>query len=201
MLTRVLPFPPDVPYFAFTSSTFNGRRCLVGRLGYSGETGYEIVIDDLLAAPLWEALRRAGEPDGLEECGFTAVDTLRIEAGHILFLNELAPRATPPEIGLERLVDAISPQRVIPKRRLVGFLLDAPPLTHIAPDLDDVHGDHAVVTSACRSPLLERWIGLGFASDVSRYAGTRVTVQGNARATVARLPFYDPMKRLPRSKP
>jgi aminomethyltransferase len=201
ILARVLSFPRDLPYFSFTNTTFRGSRCLVARLGYSGERGYEIIVEHLLAASLWEALTRAGERDGLEECGFTAVNTLRIEAGHILFTNELTQRVTPLEIGLERLVDRTPPPRVSAQRRLVGFLFDEPPSTQLAPALDHVHGNHAIVTSACRSPLLGRWIGLGFASDECRYAGTRVTVQTNVHATVARLPFYDPMKRLPRSIP
>jgi hypothetical protein len=47
-----------------------GRRMLIARLGYSGETGYELVIADPAAAALWQALLEAGDA-GLVECGFT----------------------------------------------------------------------------------------------------------------------------------
>ena len=129
--------PADLPYYGFAESDFAGRRCLVARLGYSGEAGYEIVVAADDAPALWEALRTAGAADGLEECGFTAIDTLRIEAGHILFSNELALEVTPYELGLARLVDhyrkpstgmtALAARRFHePQRRLVGLLLDGP---------------------------------------------------------------------------
>jgi len=204
----VLSVSADLPYFGFIESDFQGRHCLVACIGYSGEFGYEIVIAPDHASELWDAVRGAGADDGLEECGFTAVNTLRIEAGHILFSNELASLVTPHEIGFARLVERYrdgSPrpraQTHAPQRRLCGLLLDAPVMPAAVPDLNRVRDDYAVVTSACRSPLFDRWIGLGFVSDKCRYPGTRVRMDASAHASVARLPFYDPGKRLPRLRP
>ncbi len=59
-----------LPYFGFTQLNFAGADCWLARIGYSGETGYELVIADAAAPALWEALRAAGEDDGLLECGF-----------------------------------------------------------------------------------------------------------------------------------
>lgn len=207
ILPRCLPTPADLPYYRFAESDFAGHRPLVARLGYSGEAGYEIVAPADDAPALWEALRSAGAAYGLEECGFTAIDTLRIEAGHVLFSNELARKVTPYELGLARLLDhygkpstgvtALAARRFHePRRRLVGLLLDGPPSP--AGD-DDREPGAALVTSACRSPLLDRWIGLGFVPGAQRYPGTLVRVNSGIRATVARLPFYDPGKRLPRN--
>jgi aminomethyltransferase len=191
-----------------TQLSFAGADCWLARIGYSGETGYELVIDDAAAPALWEALRAAGERDGLLECGFAAINTLRIEAGHMLFTHELAAPATPAELGLTRLIDTCrtnflgartwrSLRGRVPPRRLVGLLpsrsvtVDAALPTHPA-------AGSAVVTSACRSPLFERELALGFVPAADAYPGSVVRLTCGARAQVARLPFYDPARRLPR---
>ena len=165
-----------------------------------------VAADD--APALWEALLGGGAADGLKECGFAAVDTLRIEAGHILFSNELALEVTPYDLGLARLLDrcglstgmtGLAAQRFKePQRRLVGLLLDGPASPAAAGDCN-ADSDAALITSACRSPLLDRWIALGFVPSAQRYPGTRVHAGAKTRATVARLPFYDSGKRLPRA--
>ena len=89
----------------FARAMFADTECWIARLGYSGETGYELVIADAAAPSLWQALLEARRDAGLVECGFDAVDSLRIEAGHILFTRELASPVTPFELGFARLVD------------------------------------------------------------------------------------------------
>jgi len=69
------------------------------RNGGEGEGGSHIVIR------LHVASRRLFVAERIEECGFTALDTLRIEAGHVLFSNELALEVTPYELGLGWLID------------------------------------------------------------------------------------------------
>ena len=199
---------PPLPYFCFQRIAYAGAECWLARLGYSGETGYEFVIDDAAAPALWQGLLEAGADNGLIECGFTAADSLRIEAGHILFTRELARPVTPAELGLSRLVDfyrpalrggqALRSQRwQAPQRRLVGLL----PQATLADDPDlpaQIANGRAVLSSACWSPLLERSLGLGFVNNVDASPGTSVTLTNGMRARVARLPFYDPAKRLPR---
>jgi len=59
----------------------------------------------------------------------------------------------------------------------------------------------AVMTSACWSPLFERRIGMGFVPAADTDPGTVVRLPSGAGARVARLPFYDPPKVLPRRTP
>ena len=183
VLTAALTGCGDLSYYGFAEAKFAGEPCLVARLGYTGEAGYEIVVSAGRAPALWEALRRAGAAAALQECGFTAVDTLRIEAGHVLFLNELALAVTPEELGLARLVERKRRAGAAP-RRLVGLLPDGPVQPGAAEEAE------ALVTSACRSPLFDRWIGLGFVPEACRHPGARVQIDANTRGTVARLPFY-----------
>ena len=52
---------PRLPYFGFRASDVRRHaECWIARLGYSGETGYELVIADAAAAALWQALLDAG---------------------------------------------------------------------------------------------------------------------------------------------
>jgi len=197
-----------LPYYGFQRLEFAGSDCWLARIGYSGETGYELVIADGAAPALWQALLAAGADTGLTECGFDAIDSLRIEAGHILFMRELAARVTPFELGLARLVDfyrkpfrgalALQPQRWRqPPRRLVGLL----PASDAAADLElpeRIAPGCAVMTSACRSPLYERCLGIGFVNVEDVHTGTTVRLRNGVRAQVTRLPFYDPARCLPR---
>lgn len=199
---------PALPYFGFQHVRFAGGDCWLARIGYSGETGYELVTADAAAPALWQALLAAGADCDLRECGFDATDSLRIEAGHILFTRELVSPVTPFELGLARFVDfyrpAFSGGRALraqrwqpPRRRFVGLL----PAADCANDPvlpAQIGRGTAVMTSTCWSPLLERRIGLGFVSGDDARPGATVVLAGGTRARVARLPFYDPSRALPR---
>lgn len=197
-----------LPYFGFQRALYKDTVCWIARLGYSGETGYELIVANATASVLWQALLSQGADAGLLECGFDAIDSLRIEAGHILFTRELASPVTPLELGLARFVDfdrqefcgrqALRAQRwQEPRRRLVGLL----PAHGAQAELrlpNRLADGSAVMTSACWSPLLERRLGIGFVTARDAHPGTNVRLSSGVRAQVARLPFYDPAKRLPR---
>jgi aminomethyltransferase len=214
-IARCLSAVPAAPsYYAFASARFGDAGCKVARLGYCGETGYELIVDVGLGAALWRALLDAGAAYDITECGFDAADSLRIEAGHILFSRELASPVTPYELGFTRLLDfhrdpavgiaALRTRRwQEPRQRLVGLLIDeiaAPPVATTGDGTLPVEGT-ARPTSVCRSPLFRRLLGLGFVCPADRYPGTRVKLAGGGRARVARLPFYDPAKFLARRLP
>jgi aminomethyltransferase len=204
--------PP--PYYSFVCGKFAGGPCWLARLGYSGETGCELIVEAAAAAALWQRLHESGAPLGLVECGLSAMDSLRIEAGHIFFARELRFALTPFELGLSRLVALRRPAfhgsgallrhvRTEPRRRLTGLL----PQRNAVPVLADgelpahpVPGT-AIVTSAAWSPLFERPLALGIVNAADRHPGTLVRLTDGAPATTARLPFYDPAKILPRRNP
>lgn len=181
-------------YFHFLESRLAGARSVIGRLGYSGELGYEIVIPTVEAPAAWQAVLDAGRGLGIAECTFEAADSLRIESGYVLFGREIGARDTPQELGLERFVDR--PRRGSPPaRRLVGLeILERPAAAQSRPDLP-----LARATSECDSPLLGRRIALGFAAADAR-TGDLVRLNDGRLARVARLPFYDPARHLPRAR-
>jgi aminomethyltransferase len=204
------------PYYGFVEGRFGGAHCLIARIGYSGGSGYELVIESAHAPALWQGLLEAGKVFELRPCGFEAADSLRIEAGHLLFSNELALPVYPAELGLIHLTDVnrgrfhgsaalLAARRTLPRFCLVGLLpaarssMDLGTLQHIA----DIRGHPigagtGLMTSTAYSPVFSRILGLGYVSPADRYPGTRVTLAGGIPAWVARRPFYDPAKVLPR---
>ncbi|NLF79827.1 MAG: glycine cleavage system aminomethyltransferase GcvT, partial [Clostridia bacterium] len=73
----------DIPekYYHFVSpAKINNINVMISRTGYTGELGYEIMVDNEDAVALWDLLLEAGESAGLIPCGLGARDTLRLEA-------------------------------------------------------------------------------------------------------------------------
>lgn len=168
-------------YFQFIEK----NSMLVGRLGFSGELGYELLVPANEASNLREKLR------DVPECGWEAADSLRIESGYVLFDREIDGRANPAELGLERLVDR-GGKRFEMTRKLAGL--------EIAHEAPRAGLPEARVTSECLSPTLGKRIALGF-TPAEVLPGTEVGLADGRAARVAALPFYDPLRRLPRAAP
>jgi glycine cleavage system aminomethyltransferase T len=163
----------------------------VGRLGYSGELGYELLVPTAAAARLRQTILEEGKAEGLCECGWPAADSLRIEAGYVLFDREIEGRANPRELGLERFVSERRDFGV--RRRLVGLEIAGAPAPAALPV--------ARVTSECFSPLLEKQIALGFGPPQSLQPGGELRLEDGRLARASPLPFYDAERRRPRADP
>ena len=68
----------------------------IGRTGYTGEDGFEIMVPEADAPDLWQALAEAG----VTPCGLGARDTLRLEAGMNLYGQDMDEDVTPLESAL-----------------------------------------------------------------------------------------------------
>ena len=83
--------------FAATEAvTRDGLPLFLARTGYTGEDGFEIVVDEAHAVALWQALHAAG----VAPAGLGARDTLRLEAGMNLYGQDMDETATPFEAAL-----------------------------------------------------------------------------------------------------
>jgi aminomethyltransferase len=186
-----------LPYFGFTDSTLHGIACRIGRLGYTGEAGFEIICSRGQAGELWQALSSDARPGG-----FIAVDMLRIEAGFVLFSNEFRLPVTPEEVGLGRFYRTPS-SPAPPHIALITFRADADrldwPWRPRRPPQRPATRDEVVVTSACDSIVAGGVLGLGYVLS-HREPGMPLRdptgVFRNIRQTP--MPYYDPGKRRPR---
>jgi aminomethyltransferase len=186
-------------YFEFCSARLAGVPCVMARLGYSGEPGFEIIADAEQQAQLWSELsvraRRAG---------FAATDILRIEAGLVLFANEFVVPVTPSEAGLSRFFQAADPLNPRPIR-LVCFRAasdQTPCMWRPSPDLARPEGAGVIaVTSACDSVAAEGILGLGYvtAESVSRALPLRDPTGLFRDICLAPLPYYAAAKHRPRA--
>ncbi len=73
-----------------------GPELRIARAGFTGEQGYELYLPADAALATWRALVEAGA----EPYGYATVDLLRIEAGFLLYPNDLAPLGGPADAGL-----------------------------------------------------------------------------------------------------
>lgn len=186
-----------VPYFGFAEIPVAGVPCVVGRIGYTGEKGFEIVAPIGAKAALWQALGRRARP-----AGFAAADILRIEAGLMLFANECRVSPLPDELGLGMFAGgktngiarmklvcfrAVQPERPVLWRPRANLQIPTRP------------GDIAI-TSACRSVVFDDTIGFGYVVPACAEIGTEVQdlAREFAEVRLARLPVYDPGKERPR---
>ena len=181
-------------YFGFAAFDIDGVPCLIGRLGYTGERGFEIILPVEHRAKLWEQLAQRARP-----AGFAAADCLRIEAGFVLFANEFRLPVTARDAGLEPFGgDDAAPSRF----RLICFraetkeppILWRPPQDVVAPDSGTI-----AITSACHSNLARGTIGLGYIPVTETGpSGPFIDPSGQFRDVhEVPKPFYDRLKQRP----
>ncbi len=86
--------------FQFLELTENEMKPTVSRTGYTGEDGFEIFVDNSHCVELWNILLEKGKDMGLKPAGIGARDTLRLEAGFLLYGNDIDDFTTPMEAGI-----------------------------------------------------------------------------------------------------
>src|SRR6185295_1230933 len=74
--------------------------CVISRTGYTGERGYEILVERDLAPAVWDELLLVGRPLGIIPHGVAARESLRTEAGYLLNGNDMDGTTNPFEAGL-----------------------------------------------------------------------------------------------------
>jgi aminomethyltransferase len=190
--------------FAALETTVAGARAWVSRTGYTGEDGFELLLDASDALATWEALLEAVRRRGGLPAGLGARDTLRLEAGLPLHGSDVDIETTPYEAGLGWVVKLkkgdfigrgpLAAQAASgPLRRLVGFeLAEAAVPRHGHPIW---HEDRVVgaVTSGMRSPTLGTFIGLGYVTSGASASATPIAIEIRGRKVPGRIverPFY-----------
>lgn len=187
-----------LPYFGFCRAELSGHRCIVGRLGYTGEAGFEIITPAEVGPSLWRTLENRAQP-----AGFAAIDLLRIEAGFVLFANEFRLPVSAREIGYATYTTTTAHQSDS-DIALVCFRAqtDADPILWRPSDRPIRPSEPGVLipTSACRSIDAGGVLGLGFISARQESEQCAVTDPGEVfhEIDLVPLPYYDSEKIRPR---
>jgi aminomethyltransferase len=146
-----------------------GIECMISRTGYTGEDGFEIFFDSS-KIDIWDKLIELGSRFNIKPAGLGARDTLRLEAGLMLYGNDINESTTPLDVPLKWTVkfekkefigkEALLTQQI--NRKLVGFeVLEKRIARHGNEVLMD--GEKVgFVTSGSFSPTIKKSIGFCF---------------------------------------
>jgi aminomethyltransferase len=209
----------DLRYFFCAEAELDGIPLVVSRTGWTGEVGYEIYLRDTSRGDdLFERVFRAGEPYGMRV--IAPSEARRIEAGIFNYGSDIRAEDTPLHVtGLERYVewgqaaDFMGRRRLeeirdgnLLDRKLVGVEIGGEPMTDEGALSDSwplLKGGARLgrITAGAWSPRLERNIGYAWVPVRWEEPGSTfeaVTPRGRVPVTVARLPFVDPDKLIPR---
>lgn len=191
----------SLKYFFAKPTRYRDKPCVVGRCGYTGEDGFEIMIGNDLGPTLWDELLAKGAAP----CGLGSRDTLRLEAAMPLYGHELTEKIDPlqagldwavklnkPFIGRDALASANEAAAHRPKR--VGLELGGKRAAREGCILmSDESTPVGVVASGSFAPWIEKSIAMGYVAPRYALPGTKILVdiRGTAvPATVVPLPFY-----------
>lgn len=193
-----------IRYYWFDEGEVAGISCLIARMGYTGEDGFELYVPAESVEWVWNRILDAGRDVGLKPCGLAARNTLRLEAAMLLYGNDIDETTTVLEANLGWMVkfdkgeflgrDALWRQKQEGlRRRLVGFeVRDRAPARDGYPVL--INGQPVgQVTSGSFAPFLKKNIGLTYLPMEYTDVGTRFQIlirQRPVEAEVVPTPFY-----------
>ena len=189
-----------------TAGAAADAELFVGRTGYTGEDGFELLLPPAAGLALWQQLLS----DGVTPCGLGARDTLRLEAAMHLYGQDMDAATSPLDVGLGWLVHLEMPKPFIGRavlerqsaegvpQRLVGLQLQGRAIPrHGYPVLGPgaAAGSPAIgqVSSGGWSPSLAAGIALARVPAELARVGTELAVEirGKAEpALVVKRPFY-----------
>ena len=91
------------PFMAAAAAIIAGVAGRVFRISFSGELAYELAVPARHAPLVWQALLAAGAPLGIEAYGLDALNSLRIEKGHVTGA-ELNGNTSADDLGFTRML-------------------------------------------------------------------------------------------------
>ncbi len=195
-------------FFDVRHLTLGMADCLVQRVSFTGDLGYEIFCDPTAQRHLWHVLSEAGADLGLRPFGMRAMMSLRLDKFFGAWLREYSPDYTAAETGLDRFVawkknaafigrEAAEAERARPPERLLRpFLVEAAEADVVADEPIWLDGRvQGFCTSGGYSHHSARSVALGFVPRAQALPGTKVNIEilGEMRpAVLAAAPLFDP---------
>jgi sarcosine oxidase subunit alpha len=194
------------PYMATQLAQVAGLECRMMRIGFVGETGWEIHFPAEAAEQLWARLMEAGKPHGLRPFGLEAQRVLRLQKGHVIIGVDTDGMTNPLQVDMKWAVKLEKPD-FVGKAALTRSLKEPAPLTLVGFTVDGnkVPGDGGSiveaglpigrVTSARYSPKLGKTIGLAWMPSAKTELGRNLEFRWDdlsVSGKIAERPFYDP---------
>lgn len=196
----------SVQPFGHLQGSVCGGNGFLARTGYTGEDGYEVMVNPETGITLWRSLLDLG----VTPCGLGCRDTLRLEAAMALYGQDIDENTTPLEAGLGWLVHLDSKGEFIArevltnqketgvKRRLVGIEMQGRYIARHGYPVIFEGKSVGEVTSGSWSPTLEKAIGLAYLPLELSKPGQSIEVEIRGKTypgTVVKKPFYRSAKK------
>ena len=183
-----------------------GVPSLMLRIGFVGETGWEIHYPAEYGEHVWDAILEAGREFDIRPFGVETQRVLRLEKKHVIVSVDTDATSNPIEADLAWVAKLDKPDFIgkaaisrakdrPPREKLVGFVMDDDVLP---PDGCVIIADGQPagrITSVRRSPVNEKVIGLAWVAADLATAGQAITMRVDGNSVTARIadePFYDP---------
>jgi aminomethyltransferase len=191
----------DLSAFTHRQVTLDGATAFIARTGYTGEDGFEIMLEPVAGKNLWKSLFTAG----VVPCGLGARDTLRLEAAMSLYGQDIDETTTPLEAGLGWLVHLDSKgdfigRKVLERqkseglqRRLVGLQMSGKYIARHGYPIMFEGRAVGEITSGTLAPTLGKAIALAYVPQALSKVGTELEVEIRGKTHAARVvkkPFY-----------
>lgn len=91
-------------FMDFREMAVGGAPCMVNRVTYTGDLGYEIWMAPAYERLVYDAIKEAGEEFGIVDFGMRALLSMRLEKNFPTWYRELRPIYGPFEGGMDRFV-------------------------------------------------------------------------------------------------
>jgi aminomethyltransferase len=191
----------SVKAFGHLQTTILGQPAFIARTGYTGEDGFEIMVDPEVGIELWRSLYNAG----VVPAGLGARDTLRLEAAMALYGQDIDDTTTPLEAGLGWLVHLDTKGNFIGRsvieqqkangvqRRLVGLQMQGRNIARHGYQVLSAGKVIGEITSGTISPTLGYPIALAYVPTKLASVGQDLEVEIRGKtypAVVVKRPFY-----------
>ncbi|HYO91213.1 MAG TPA: aminomethyltransferase family protein [Pyrinomonadaceae bacterium] len=183
------------------NAEWEGFKVSIIRATHTAEDGFDLFTSAAASVPLWDALTKAGA----RPVGFDALEILRVEAGLPRYGVDIDETKVVLETGLDEAVSFTKGcyigQEIIARihfrghvaKRLAGVMPDAEEEVRAGDKVRTAEGKEiGWITSASRSPRLNRTVALGYVKYDYLQPGTPVRVVRNdveVEAHVSGLPF------------
>ncbi len=185
--------------------SFKNKNIFICRTGYTGEDGVEIVAPNEIIENLLDSVMTEGREFGIIPCGLGARDTLRLEAGYLLYGNDIDDDHTPLEAGVPWVVKflkgdfigktALEKQKNEgSKQKLTAFKLTERGIPRHGFKILCDGRDIGILSSGTFSPSLKVGIAMGY---VPGNCSGAFSIECNGKpvpAEVTKLPFFSGSK-------
>ena len=196
VIRAIIPEAADLAFMHHGTFSWRDTRLVIARSGYTGEDGFEILVEPEHADAFFDTLLI---DERVKPIGLGARDSLRLEAGLPLYGHDLDESISPVEAGLNFAIskrrreaaDFPGASRILgeltnkPGRIRVGLTVEGAPAREGAEITDAAGTVIGKVTSGGFAPSLSRAIALGFVPPAHATPGTKLQVLVRGRAQAA----------------